>query len=68
MSSETNPKAFPLADEKLTNMILDLAKQASHYKQLKKGANEGAHMMSFERGEATYEPSDALLDLQQRRR
>ncbi len=40
--SNPNPKAFPLADETLTNEILDLTKQASHYAQLKKGANEGA--------------------------
>lgn len=38
--AEVNPKAFPLADSALTNSILDLVQQASHYKQLKKGANE----------------------------
>lgn len=38
--SAPNPKAFPLADAALTNQILDLVQQASHYKQLKKGANE----------------------------
>ena len=67
MSSDSNPKSFPLADEKLTNMILDLAKQASHYKQLKKGANEGAHMMPFVCGEPTYEPPEPLPVSQQRR-
>jgi hypothetical protein len=36
-----NPKAYPLADSQLTITILDLIQQASHYKQLKKGANEG---------------------------
>jgi hypothetical protein len=36
-----NPKAFPLADNALANKIVDLVQQASHYKQLKKGANEG---------------------------
>jgi hypothetical protein len=42
MTTESlNPKAFPLADAALTNKILDLVQQASHYKQLKKGANEG---------------------------
>ena len=35
--SEPNPKAFPLANAQLTNQILDLVQQASHYKQLKKG-------------------------------
>ena len=36
-----NPKAYPLADHQLTQVILDLVKQAANYKQLKKGANEG---------------------------
>ncbi len=44
--SNPNPKAFPLADETLTNEILDLTKQASHYAQLKKGANEGVCLPS----------------------
>ena len=35
--SAPNPKAFPLANAQLTNQILDLIQQASHYKQLKKG-------------------------------
>ena len=39
--SETNPKAYPLADAELTVTILELVQQASNYKQLKKGANEG---------------------------
>lgn len=33
--------AWPLADEALTQSLLDLVQQASHYRQLKKGANEG---------------------------
>lgn len=37
-----NPKAYPLADDALTVKILDLVQQATNYKQLKKGANEGA--------------------------
>jgi U4/U6 small nuclear ribonucleoprotein SNU13 len=36
-----NPKAYPLADADLSVKILDLVQQASNYKQLKKGANEG---------------------------
>ena len=54
MTAEVNPKAFPLADAavrrptragdltlaQLTNQILEVVQQASHYKQLKKGANE----------------------------
>jgi U4/U6 small nuclear ribonucleoprotein SNU13 len=41
-----NPKAFPLADASLTNTILDLVQQASHYKQLKKGANEATKTLN----------------------
>lgn len=37
-----NPKAFPLADANLSVTILDIVQQAANYKQLKKGANEGA--------------------------
>ena len=37
-----NPKAFPLADATLSITILDVIQQAANYKQLKKGANEGA--------------------------
>jgi hypothetical protein len=33
--------AWPIADEALSQTILDLIQQASHYRQLKKGANEG---------------------------
>lgn len=47
MSSEAvNPKAYPLADAQLTNTILDIVQQAANYKQLKKGANEGAKTTS----------------------
>jgi U4/U6 small nuclear ribonucleoprotein SNU13 len=38
--SETNPKAYPLADNNLTVSILDLLQQAHNYKQVKRGANE----------------------------
>ena len=40
--AEVNPKAYPLADAQLQVTILDLTQQACNYKQLKKGANEGA--------------------------
>ncbi len=40
-SSSPNPRAVPLADNATTNTLLDLVQQASHYKQLRKGANEG---------------------------
>ncbi len=38
---EINPKAYPLADGQLTVKILNLVQQASNYKQMRKGANEG---------------------------
>lgn len=38
---DVNPKAYPLADQQLTGKLMDLLDQASNYKQLKKGANEG---------------------------
>ena len=57
MEEDTRGKAWPLADAVLTDQvgnllgflvdlnrlsqILDLVQQASNYKQLKKGANEG---------------------------
>lgn len=37
--------AWPIADEALTTELLDLVQQASHYRQLKKGANEGTHKL-----------------------
>ena len=40
--AEPNPKAFPLAESALSVTILDVVQQAANYKQLKKGANEGA--------------------------
>jgi U4/U6 small nuclear ribonucleoprotein SNU13 len=42
LQSEVNPKAFPLAPADLTVTILELVQQASNYKQLKRGANEGS--------------------------
>lgn len=39
MAEDTNA-AWPIADESLTQSLLDLVQQASHYRQLKKGANE----------------------------
>ena len=35
------PLAFPVSDAALNQELLDLVQQASHYRQLKKGANEG---------------------------
>ncbi|KAJ8905106.1 hypothetical protein NDN08_001616 [Rhodosorus marinus] len=66
--SEANPKAFPLADEKLTISILDLVAQASNYKQLKKGANEATKTLNRGISEliilaADAEPLEILLHL-----
>ena len=47
-----NPKAYPLADAELSVKIMDLVQQAGNYKQLKKGANEGAWRFSSCRGRA----------------
>lgn len=38
--------AFPIADQALTQEILDLVQQASHYRQLKKGANEATKTLN----------------------
>jgi U4/U6 small nuclear ribonucleoprotein SNU13 len=39
-----NPTAaWPIADEALSQQILTIVQQASHYRQLKKGANESKH-------------------------
>ncbi|RKP13925.1 ribonucleo protein-associated protein [Piptocephalis cylindrospora] len=66
--SEVNAKAYPLADETLTNQILDLVQQASHYKQLKKGANEATKTLNRGISEfivltADTEPIEILLHL-----
>ncbi|KAJ3011048.1 RNA binding protein snu13 [Thoreauomyces humboldtii] len=63
-----NPKAFPLADAAMTNKILDLVQQASHYKQLKKGANEATKTLNRGISEfivmtADTEPIEVLLHL-----
>ena len=41
--SGSQSAAWPLADQALSQEILDLIQQASHYRQLKKGANEYVH-------------------------
>ena len=48
-----NPKAYPLADPQLTGTILDLLQQATNYKQIKKGANEGKQKPAFKLGKRT---------------
>ncbi|CAD6580252.1 MAG: RNA binding protein snu13 [Alectoria sarmentosa] len=38
--------AWPIADAALSQEILDLVQQASHYRQLKKGANEATKTLN----------------------
>ncbi|CAL8576516.1 RNA binding protein snu13 [Xanthoria parietina] len=45
MSGEQSA-AWPIADQALTQNILDLIQQASHYRQLKKGANEATKTLN----------------------
>ncbi|KAL4067705.1 ribonucleoprotein-associated protein [Scleroderma yunnanense] len=66
--ADSRGKAWPLADENLTNSILDLVQQAGQYKQLKKGANEATKTLN--RGIAEFivltadtEPLEILLHL-----
>lgn len=63
-----NPKAYPLADAKLTVNILDLVQQAANYKQIKKGANEATKTLNRGISEfivmaADTEPLEILLHL-----
>ncbi|EHY58954.1 RNA binding protein snu13 [Exophiala dermatitidis] len=44
MSQES--AAWPIADQALTQQILDLVQQASHYRQLRKGANEATKTLN----------------------
>uniref|UniRef100_A0A0B6ZPR0 Ribosomal protein eL8/eL30/eS12/Gadd45 domain-containing protein n=1 Tax=Arion vulgaris TaxID=1028688 RepID=A0A0B6ZPR0_9EUPU len=67
-TEEVNSKAYPLADQNLTEQILELVQQASNYKQLKKGANEATKTLN--RGLAEFivlsadsEPIEILLHL-----
>jgi len=41
--------AWPIADEALAQQLLDLVQQASHYRQIRKGANEGKYKFPFAR-------------------
>merc|ERR1712228_54207 len=68
MAEEINPKAYPLADPKLTKDILELVQQACNYKQLRKGANEATKTLNRGLSEfivmaADAEPLEILLHL-----
>lgn len=44
--SAPDARAFPLADADLTQQILDIIQQATHLRQLKKGANEATKTLN----------------------
>ncbi|KAI0473098.1 ribonucleoprotein-associated protein [Xylariaceae sp. FL0804] len=46
MSAQDQNAAWPMADPQLAQEILDMVQQASHYRQLKKGANECTKTLS----------------------
>jgi U4/U6 small nuclear ribonucleoprotein SNU13 len=43
---EVDSRAFPLADSAVTQQILDIIQQATHLRQLKKGANEATKTLN----------------------
>lgn len=45
MADDTSA-AWPQADQALSQEILDLVQQATHYRQLKKGANEATKTLN----------------------
>lgn len=66
--AENKSRAYPLADSKLTNSLLDLVQQAQNYKQLKKGANEVTKSLNRGKAElvlltADTEPLEIILHL-----
>ena len=46
MASEVSDKAFPLAEAKLTQTIIDIVQTASNMKLVKKGANEATKALN----------------------
>ncbi|KAJ5935776.1 hypothetical protein N7466_005323 [Penicillium verhagenii] len=58
MAEDTNA-AWPIADETMTQSILDLVQQASHYRQLKKGANEATKTLNRGTSEIVILAADA---------
>ncbi|KAL7674852.1 hypothetical protein ACOME3_001126 [Neoechinorhynchus agilis] len=43
---DVNPKAYPLADGRLTKTILELVQESLNYRQLRRGANEATKMLN----------------------
>eukprot|EP00359_Climacostomum_virens_P010158 CAMPEP_0204913590 /NCGR_PEP_ID=MMETSP1397-20131031/11416_1 /ASSEMBLY_ACC=CAM_ASM_000891 /TAXON_ID=49980 /ORGANISM="Climacostomum Climacostomum virens, Strain Stock W-24" /LENGTH=55 /DNA_ID=CAMNT_0052084845 /DNA_START=10 /DNA_END=173 /DNA_ORIENTATION=- len=46
MTSEVSDKAFPLAESRLSQTILDIVQEASSMKLIKKGANEATKALN----------------------
>ncbi|ROV89630.1 hypothetical protein VSDG_08083 [Cytospora chrysosperma] len=46
MSNQNESAAWPIADAAMSQEILDLIQSASHYRQLKKGANEATKALN----------------------
>jgi U4/U6 small nuclear ribonucleoprotein SNU13 len=45
-AADSNGAAWPISDEALTQKLLDIVQQCSHYRQLKKGANEATKTLN----------------------
>mmetsp|Transcript_6447 Transcript_6447/g.9586 ORF Transcript_6447/g.9586 Transcript_6447/m.9586 type:complete len:127 (-) Transcript_6447:22-402(-) len=66
--ADPKSRAYPLADSKFTQYILDLVQQAQNYTQLKKGANETTKALNRGLAElviltADTEPLEILMHL-----
>lgn len=66
--SDPSDRAYPKADAKMTNSLLDLIQQTHNYNQLKKGANEATKALNRGLAElvvmaADTEPLEILLHL-----
>ncbi|KAJ5096361.1 hypothetical protein NUU61_005717 [Penicillium alfredii] len=57
--AEDPSAAWPIADESLTQSLLDLVQQAGHYRQLKKGANEATKSLNRGTSEIVVLAADA---------
>ena len=59
-STQSNPKAYPLAPPELTKGILELVQQAANYKQLKRGANEATKSLNRGRAQLIVMAADTI--------
>lgn len=62
--ADDSSAAWPLADAALAQEILDLVQQASHYRQLKKGANEATKTLNRGVSELIVLAAGELIDSQ----